>query len=124
MVSVTLLLAEARAAGLDVRGEGERLVICGPRTAEAIAGSLLRHKQEVLAALAADAPEVAWRVASMRAQRPATGPIPFLVARQAPHSASGCLSCGAPLAPESPGERLRCVPCVRAAWLVTVEPQT
>lgn len=31
------LLAEARAAGLEVRAEGDRLVIRGPRKAEALA---------------------------------------------------------------------------------------
>jgi hypothetical protein len=45
------LLAEARANGLRVRADGDRLVIRGPRRAEAVAKRLLERKREVLAAL-------------------------------------------------------------------------
>lgn len=45
------LIDEARAAGLTVTALGNRLLIRGPRRAEAIAQRLLAHKAEVLAAL-------------------------------------------------------------------------
>jgi hypothetical protein len=50
------LLQQARAAGLTVRAQGDRLCIRGPRRAEALARRPLDHKAAVLAALAADAP--------------------------------------------------------------------
>jgi hypothetical protein len=45
------LLQEARAAGLAVNVEGDKLVIRGPRRAEAVAMRLLKYKPDVLAAL-------------------------------------------------------------------------
>jgi len=45
------LLNRAHAAGLDVAADGDRLVIRGPRSAEAVARLLIEHKPEVLAAL-------------------------------------------------------------------------
>jgi hypothetical protein len=51
-----MLLHEARAAGLKVKAEGDRLRIQGPRRAEALARRLLDHKAAVLAALALEAP--------------------------------------------------------------------
>jgi len=47
------LLSEGRAAGLTVIADGERLVIRGPRSADAVARRLLTHKAVVLTALAA-----------------------------------------------------------------------
>ncbi len=47
------LLEEARAAGLTVRADGERLRIRGPRRAEPMAQRLIAHKAAVLAALIA-----------------------------------------------------------------------
>lgn len=47
-----MLLAEARAAGLAVTANGDRLVIEGPRDAEPIAVRLLAAKPRVIAALA------------------------------------------------------------------------
>ena len=57
MDGLTLLRA-AEAAGLTVNVNGDRLVIRGPRSADATARALLEHKPEVMAALAgpADAP--------------------------------------------------------------------
>ena len=46
------LLAEARSAGLDVQADGDRLVIRGPRAADAVARRLMAEKPAVLAALA------------------------------------------------------------------------
>ena len=45
-------LAEARAAGLSVAAQGGRLVLRGPRRAEAMARRLIEHKGDVMAALA------------------------------------------------------------------------
>ena len=47
MVGIVPLLAEARAAGLRLRTDGERLVIRGPRVAEPIAKALLAHKATI-----------------------------------------------------------------------------
>lgn len=48
---LTLLLDQARAAGLTVRAEGDRLKVRGPRRAEALAQELLARKAEVMALL-------------------------------------------------------------------------
>ena len=45
------LLTIAREAGLTVRADGDRLVVRGPRAAEALAREVLEHKAEVMAAL-------------------------------------------------------------------------
>lgn len=52
MGSVTDLLDEARDAGLEVRLDGDRLVVRGVRSAAAVARRLLARKPEVVAALA------------------------------------------------------------------------
>ena len=52
MGSLTLL-AQARAAGLSVAADGDRLIIKGPRRAGPIAHELMGHKAEVLALLEA-----------------------------------------------------------------------
>ena len=52
MVGVSALLAEAQAAGLKVRTDGDRLVVRGPRKAESLAKALLARKGEVVALLA------------------------------------------------------------------------
>src|SRR5687768_9938149 len=49
------LLWDARAAGLTVRGDGDRLIIRGPRRAASMAKQLLARKPDVLAALATEA---------------------------------------------------------------------
>ena len=49
------LLRAADAAGLTVNIDGDRLVIRGPRSADATARALLEHKPEVMAALAGPA---------------------------------------------------------------------
>ena len=111
-------LEAARAAGLVVRTDGERLVIRGSSTADVLARALLARKPEVLALLVAEDPAVAWRAEAMRTQLRAAGPLPFLVARPTPLGRGGCLSCGEPLAPAADREAFRCSPCARAAWLV------
>jgi len=52
MGSVTDLLAEARDARLEIRLDGDRLVVRGARSATAVARRLLDRKPEVVAALA------------------------------------------------------------------------
>jgi hypothetical protein len=47
-----ILLEQARAAGLILTVEGDKLRIVGPKRAEAVARQLLRHKAEVMHALA------------------------------------------------------------------------
>jgi hypothetical protein len=49
--SITPLLAKARAAGLTIRVDGERLVVRGPRSAADLGKMLVSRKAEVLAAL-------------------------------------------------------------------------
>jgi hypothetical protein len=109
------VLAEARAVGLEVRAEADRLVVRGPRLHEEIARQLLEQKPVVLALLAEEAVALGWRIAAMRAQVPERGPIPMLVAREVLPTTGHCLSCGAPLAP---GRPMRCALCVRAAQVV------
>jgi hypothetical protein len=115
MERVTTVLAEARAAGLEVRAEADRLVVRGSRAHEPIARRLLELKPEVLALLAAEEDQIAWRVAAMRPRAPVRGPIPLLVARDLAPAAGRCLSCGEPL---EAGRPIRCALCVRAAHLV------
>jgi hypothetical protein len=65
--------------------------------------------------------EVAWRLAVLRPQVPAKGPIPFLCVRkwsQAADAPRRCMSCGDPLAE---GRQARCVPCQHAVYLAIHE---
>jgi hypothetical protein len=110
------LLREARAAGLSVAAEGDKLVIRGPRRAEPVARLLLAHKPDVLAALAAD-----WRARHREAlaHHAALHP-PVEAARLAWgelecrwHRLHGvrvppeqCAGCGKPIAGSSPGTGL------------------
>ena len=76
------LLEEARAGGLDVRPEGGRLVIRGPRRSEALALRLLEAKEIVLAVLAGnpDPPPFTWEELSAWRWGPAVGdPTPGIV---------------------------------------------
>ena len=54
------LLAEARDSGLEVRADGDRLVVRGPKEAEAIALRLIDHKAEVLPLVANPPSMVGW----------------------------------------------------------------
>ncbi len=51
MDAVTLI-ERARAAGLTVRADGDRLIVHGPKAAEALVHELAAHKAEVLRLLA------------------------------------------------------------------------
>jgi hypothetical protein len=115
MAGVAVVLAEARAAGLDVRAEADVLIVRGTRRHEDLARRLLAQKPAVLALLTEEDRELAWRMTAMRPQVPATGPIPFLIARDETPMKGYCLSCGDGL----PSEHMtRCALCVRAAQLV------
>ena len=48
MVGVSAMLEAAEVAGLEVRVEGDRLVVRGPRKAEPVAKQLLDHKAELV----------------------------------------------------------------------------
>ena len=110
---------EARAAGLDIRIDGDRLIVRGPRSAAPIAERLLGMKREIIALLEGQDDEVTWRVGAMRAQLRPGAPIPFLVARRDLSDAPGlCPSCDAALAD---GRRFRCAPCVSAVERVLNE---
>jgi hypothetical protein len=115
MVEIVEAMAEARAAGLDIRANVNRLIIRGPRREAHLAERLLARKAEVLELLAAEDAEVAWRVAAMRPQVPMRGPVPFLIARDVPLESSCCSACGCPL---GANQRFRCQPCLQAATLV------
>jgi hypothetical protein len=112
MERVAEVLREAQAAGLLIQAEGDRLLVRGPQRLQAVAQEVLRHKLEILALLATEHDEIAWRVTRMREQILPGKPIPFLVAQASPEGPGQCLSCGEELAPE---ERVRCQWCVRAA---------
>jgi hypothetical protein len=117
------LIAQARAAGLTLRADGDRLVVTGPRSAEALAMQLLDHKPTVLAVLTHDDAEVAWRVTAFRTRIPAHGPIwpPRLRDTPLTDTPGHCTLCGDAL-PTDPEPRFpRCAPCIRALWIVLHE---
>src|SRR5215212_1232793 len=94
------LLTEARAVGLDVHAEDERLIVRGPKCHESLALRLLERKPQVLALLAVDDAEIRGRVEAMRPRVPPTGVIPTMYARELSRvGPDGCLSCGDPLTP-------------------------
>jgi hypothetical protein len=66
MSDVVSLLAEARAAGVSVAADGERLTISGPRGAEEFGRRLLERKAEVRAVLGEAAQDRASRLAALR----------------------------------------------------------
>lgn len=100
------LLDQARVAGLHVRAEGERLIVRGPRAAEAVAQQLLARKPELLTELAREQAEVRWRVEVMLGQITPGEPIGRLVARP-----GLCMSCAEPL---TATQQHICGLCVRA----------
>jgi hypothetical protein len=58
MECVTTLLEQAQAAGLEVRADGDRLVVRGPQSAEALARQLLAHKGDLMRLLSAPPADV------------------------------------------------------------------
>ena len=97
------LLDEARAAGIDLRIDGERLVVRGPRSAEAMARRLLARKSEVMALMAHDdAPPGS---APVRYLPPAGCLGPTACARLGPcarHAAARCAVAGEPAGDHPP----------------------
>jgi hypothetical protein len=148
-MDIVTLLREAESAGLQVRADGDRLVVRGPRSLEPLAKRLLERKADLLPLVTRrkeieDGPnvvaddvvrspgggdgaqparplglEVTWRVEIMRPQVPRRGPIPFLVARQDVAPRPGCCLSCGDPVPE--GRRYRCGPCQRAVEIVLDE---
>ena len=118
-MSMLEVLARLRQQGVELSPRDGRLRVVGPRRAltPEVVRELSEHKGEILALLAADEAEVAWRADAMRPRVPPTGPLPSMYARRlpAPMPDGCCLSCGEPL---TPGNKFNCEPCLRAAWLV------
>jgi hypothetical protein len=56
MGGVIGLLDRARAAGLSITTDGDRIIVCGPRRADALAREMIARKVEVMAELAEAAP--------------------------------------------------------------------
>jgi hypothetical protein len=115
MDGVAPVLAAARMVGLEVWVKAERLVVRGPRQHEVLARQLLANKPAVIALLAEEDAEIAWRIAAMRPQVPVRGPIPLLIARESNPAPACCVSCGNPIPAH---RRYRCAPCARATWIV------
>jgi hypothetical protein len=113
-----MLLTDARAAGLEVRVEPGRLVVRGPRSLEGVAQRLLAQKADVVALLAAEDADIAWRVDAMRPQVPVRGPIPVLVACDTIPATGRCISYGDRLPNRL---QFRCSLCSQAAWIVLHE---
>jgi len=115
------LIAEARAAGVSIARDGDRLILRAPAPPDEDLRRRIREaKAELLPIIpllvAPDAPEVAWRAAVMREQIPPyPRPAPLLVAREVPYQPGHCLSCGDPI------PAIRCVPCREAVALVLAE---
>ncbi len=113
------LLTEAREKGLEVRAEGNRLVIEGPVSLEPLANRLIAEKPVILALLGANDPNVVRRIKAMQARAEGKGPLPLLTSCDLPHDTAGsCVSCGDSL---TEGRALRCQPCTHAAWLLCLE---
>ena len=78
---------------------------------------------EEQAHMAANTPEVAWRVAALAPQVPTHGPIGRLLARTNTPTVNAlhhCSTCGDPLG--SADGRYRCKPCQFALWIVLNTP--
>jgi hypothetical protein len=115
---VAVAVGEARAAGLEVRAEVDRLVVRGSPVHKRLARQLLEQKSAVLALLAQQDAQVPWSVTAMQPQVTAKGPIPILIARDMSPKAGCCISSGDPLAENS---KYRCTPRAQAGWLVLGE---
>jgi hypothetical protein len=116
------IIQEMRRLGMQVQADPDAgKVRFGPSEAMPweLRLRLREHKPAMLALLTREASEIAWRVAAIRSQVPAKGPIPFLVARQTADTGVGrCWSCGDAL---DAGRTVRCVLCVLAVEAVLNE---
>jgi TubC N-terminal docking domain len=117
------LLDEVRARGVELQADGERILF---RPAQAVPPELVErmrgHKQELLAQLAAEAAEIAWRVEVLRPHVAPRGPVwlppvrpdaPYL--RDAP---GRCCSCGEP---RPASLRFICAACAASHRTVLLE---
>lgn len=121
------LLDQLFAAGIRLGADGDRLyadVLPGVDLSK-YEDDIQKHKQPLIAELqlrerarARDDSEVMWRVTTMRAQLPPSGPIPMLMARDVDASTTCCISCGDPVSAQC---RYRCEPCAQAAAIVLCE---
>lgn len=113
-MTAALLLAQVRRLGVQLVIEGEMLLVDAPKgvLTAVLREALAAHKHELLELLRGDDPEVAWRLEAMRKQVPPSGPIPDLIAREAPIRPGTCFSCGDPL---TANQHYRCRPCAVAA---------
>lgn len=135
MGGVAALLADARAAGLTVVGEDERLIVRGPRAAEWLALALLARKKEILAAITGEDvsrsrvlafrravesdPDMVRRAEAMRSRHPQEPHVlPFLTVVDVARDAEGCRSCGEPMQPLADRLSVRCQACALAAQLI------
>ena len=115
------VLDTIRRRGGDLLARDGVLRYRGPREGldDALRGAVREQKAALLAQLAAEEAQVAWRVEAMRPQALQLGGILFLEARPDVAALDGvCWSCGDPL---DVGSRVRCGRCVRAAQLVIDE---
>jgi hypothetical protein len=116
------LVRQARAAGLALRVEGDMVVVQVLRSAEPLVEVLRQHKCDLLAPLACEEEEVAWRVQALRGRPPAHGPIivPMVWQRlmRSGTSTRTCSLCDDLLPPD---HQLRCGPCARAVEAVLNE---
>lgn len=134
------VIAQARAAGLDLTPNGERLRVCAPSqdVLDAWRETLREHKPAILAALADEAAtfadQVAWRVAALRPYVARLGPldpirlpsvregVPPLCEQDALTGDityhKHCASCGEP---REVGQLYHCRACQRAHHIALLE---
>jgi len=119
MTEAAALLARLHSHGITLRVEGDALRYHPPAAlTSALLAELQRHKQDLLALLAAGDMAVIWRVAAIRQRHPPPWrAIPFLTVCDVPRGHAGCQSCGEPISPTEEGITVRCVPCAHAARL-------
>ena len=114
MTAAQALLCELRAVGVVLSADGGRLrwtAPTGTMTAELLAAAQA-HKPALLALLAAEEAELAWRVAAMRAKSPGRGLPRTIVEAPVPAAGNYCETCGQP---QAYGRFPRCTYCALAA---------
>ncbi|MDP9359411.1 MAG: hypothetical protein M3Q71_02195 [Chloroflexota bacterium] len=115
-MSAPTLLADLRTRGvhLDVDGDQIRARFKGRALDPDLSETIKTHKPALIAYLREEESAISWRVSAMRAQIPAAGAIPFLVAVSGvPPSPNTCPSCGERFTPI--GSSPRCHRCTIAA---------
>ncbi len=109
------LVVELRVRGIELVAHDGSIMAWPPGSlTEAEADAVRLHRAAVLAMLEG---ELSWRLEAMRAQVPASGAIPFLVAQPFSHAPGpgSCISCGSPVVPT---QRARCRLCLLAVGIV------